>query len=363
MKFNFFGKIIFNATLFVTSFASAKASCQESGWALPISVNAGIGSMQDSKMDLRARKMTSASLEALPGYHFGAWMIGTHLDIRRQGQITSLHRAGGTNLKGMGYLLGLGVRYDVSNRFFTQTSTDFFGQYYFYRQNSSSKDVRLKSPLGIRIKSGYAFFEEIPNLTFDFDLHYLTYKKIQISEDEFEAATRQWMISVGLTYQIATATPSSVAKSVNTVPVMEAKTSLQNQDVNKPKEANPPNDSLVFKLSGNVFDFRSADLKPEAKAQLEDAAAIIVDKLAKDPSLVVRVEGHTDAIGNAARNQTLSLNRAISVKRILVGSGVAESRISIEGFGSSKPIADNNSEEGRAQNRRVDIHLEAETGE
>ncbi len=319
--------------------------------------------MQDSKMDLRARKMTSASVEALPGSHLGAWMIGMHLDMRRQGQLTSLDRAGGTNLQGMGYLLGLGVRYDVSNRFFTQTSTDFFGQYYFYRQNSSSKDVRLKSPLGVRIKSGYAFFEEIPNLTFDFDLHYLTYKKIQILEDEFEAATKQWMISVGLTYQIVTDTPRSIAKSVNNMPVRDANTFSQNQDVNKSKEANPPKESLVFKLSGNVFDFKSADLKPEAKAQLENAAAMIADKLTKDPSLRIRVEGHTDAVGNAARNQTLSLNRAISVKRILVGSGVAESRISTEGFGSSRPIADNNSEEGRAQNRRVDIHLEAETGQ
>src|SRR5690606_36849397 len=110
-----------------------------------------------------------------------------------------LESASGTNLKGQGYLIGPGVRSDYSGGLFAQASVDLFGQYVFDKQTSSGEDDRLKSPLGIRIKSGYAFIKKIPNLTFDLDLHYLTFKKIKISQVDTEAATNQLMVLVGVT--------------------------------------------------------------------------------------------------------------------------------------------------------------------
>lgn len=298
--------------------------------------------MKDSDLSLKSRTMNSLSLEALPSYRLGKWMLGLHLDYRWQNQISSLDSAGGTNLKGHGYLVGLGARSDFSDRFFAQASVDLFGQYVFDKPTLAGEDDRLKSPLGIRIKSGYAFIEKIPNLTFDIDLQYLTFRKIEISQVNSEAATIQLMASVGVTYQFGKDTP--LPSSEPTTPTEEVK---------------PIGDSLVLKLSGNSFDFRSSDLKPEAKAQLEKVA----ETIAKNPSVNIRVEGHTDSVGSEKRNERLSRLRAQSVKAFLVEHGVEESRISTKGFGSSKPIADNKTEEGRAQNRRVDIYLDAKTSE
>ena len=317
-------------------FAAARVQAQESKWALPLSASLGIGSMKDSELDLKSRTMNSLSLEALPSYHFGKWMLGPHLDYRWQGQVSSLDSAGGTNLKGHGYLLGLGARSDFSDRFFAQASVDLFGHYVFYKQTVAGEDDQLKSPFGIRIKSGYAFIEKIPNLTFDIDLQYLIFKKIQISQVDSEASTVQLMASVGMTYQFGKG---------NSSPSSDSTTS---------EEVKSLRDSLALKLSGNSFDFRSSDLKPEAKTQLENVA----EAMAKNPSVNIRVEGHTDSVGSEKRNERLSRLRALSVKAFLVKHGVAASRISTKGFGSSKPIADNKTEEGRAKNRRVEIHVD-----
>jgi OOP family OmpA-OmpF porin len=70
------------------------------------------------------------------------------------------------------------------------------------------------------------------------------------------------------------------------------------------------------------------------------------------------VEGHTDSIGSDAYNMKLSRQRAEAVKRYLVGHGTAASRITTEGFGKGQPVASNATAEGRAQNRRVEIHVQ-----
>ena len=77
--------------------------------------------------------------------------------------------------------------------------------------------------------------------------------------------------------------------------------------------------------------------------------------LRDNPDLRVTVEGHTDSVGSAAYNQKLSERRAQAVKRYLVRQGIDPSRITTEGYGKSRPIASNETEEGRAKNRRADI--------
>jgi outer membrane protein OmpA-like peptidoglycan-associated protein len=165
----------------------------------------------------------------------------------------------------------------------------------------------------------------------------LTFRKIEISQANSGAATIQLMASVGITYQFGKGTSSPSSESTTT-----------NEEVKSIR------DSLALKLSGNSFDFRSSDLKPEAKAQLEKVA----ETIAKNPSVNIRVEGHTDSVGSEKRNERLSRLRALSVKAFLVEHGVDASRVSTKGFGSSKPIADNKTEEGRAKNRRVEIYAD-----
>ncbi len=79
--------------------------------------------------------------------------------------------------------------------------------------------------------------------------------------------------------------------------------------------------------------------------------------LNENPSFNVEIDGHTDDVGNDEKNQILSENRAASVKAYFVGKGIAESRLTSTGYGETKPLADNKKAAGRAQNRRVSLHL------
>ena len=105
------------------------------------------------------------------------------------------------------------------------------------------------------------------------------------------------------------------------------------------------------RLYGILFDTDKATIKPESRPTLDE----VVSLMGGEPQWQITVEGHTDATGAAAHNQTLSEQRAAAVKAYLVSKGVAESRLIAAGFGASRPVADNATELGRAQNRRVEL--------
>ena len=83
----------------------------------------------------------------------------------------------------------------------------------------------------------------------------------------------------------------------------------------------------------------------------------VAEALKESPTLRVEISGHTDNVGVAAQNQTLSQQRAETVKTYLESKGVEAARLSAVGLGSSRPIGDNNTEAGRAQNRRVELRV------
>lgn len=107
----------------------------------------------------------------------------------------------------------------------------------------------------------------------------------------------------------------------------------------------------VIALDGVHFAFDKATLTPKAKTILDGAAAL----LDKNERVVVQVAGHTDSIGTEAYNQGLSDRRANSVKDYLVSKGVRASRLTARGYGESQPVASNDTEAGRAENRRVEL--------
>lgn len=109
--------------------------------------------------------------------------------------------------------------------------------------------------------------------------------------------------------------------------------------------------SKLFTLEGVNFAFDSAKLRPEAEQQLQQA----VRKLRDNRSANVDVIGHTDSIGPASYNEDLSLRRAQSVVDYLTNNGVDASRLTASGRGENDPVASNDTKEGRAQNRRVDL--------
>jgi outer membrane protein OmpA-like peptidoglycan-associated protein len=110
---------------------------------------------------------------------------------------------------------------------------------------------------------------------------------------------------------------------------------------------------MVITLSGGVlFASAKAELLPAAQVKLNSVADALMQQ---DPDSKMVVEGHTDSQGGDTYNQDLSQRRAQTVRDYLVSRGVASDRVTSQGFGSSRSVADNKSAEGRANNRRVEI--------
>lgn len=106
-------------------------------------------------------------------------------------------------------------------------------------------------------------------------------------------------------------------------------------------------------LSGVNFETGSDKIKAGSYSVLDSAADIL-----KARSRVrVEIQGHTDSVGNDAANQALSEKRAMSVKNYLVGKGVSVSQLETKGLGETTPVADNNTAEGRASNRRIEFKV------
>ncbi len=115
-------------------------------------------------------------------------------------------------------------------------------------------------------------------------------------------------------------------------------------------------EGLIVKFdSGLLFDFDKSDLKAEARNNIAKLAA----SMKNNPETNILVIGHTDSKGADSYNYTLSERRAQAVKNYAVSNGVAASRINIIGKGETEPIADNSTDYGRAQNRRVEIAIVA----
>ena len=110
-----------------------------------------------------------------------------------------------------------------------------------------------------------------------------------------------------------------------------------------------PGDALV--LQNIQFEFNSSALTADSQAGIQ----MLVEFLRRNPELKVELAGHTDNVGNEAYNQKLSSSRAESVRKALVENGIEENRLTAKGFGASKPLAPNDSDENRAMNRRTEM--------
>jgi OOP family OmpA-OmpF porin len=125
-----------------------------------------------------------------------------------------------------------------------------------------------------------------------------------------------------------------------------------------PRPATPPpppapvSEKVTFAADA-FFDFDKSVLKPEGQAKLSD----LVDKTKGVNLEVIIAVGHTDAVGNDAYNQKLSISRAEAVKAYLVSKGIEKNRVYTEGKGEKSPVADNKTREGRAKNRRVEVEV------
>lgn len=116
------------------------------------------------------------------------------------------------------------------------------------------------------------------------------------------------------------------------------------------------NGNIDLVMPGNItFAFDSASLNPSFRPTLDKLAATMNEYNQN----TVTIAGHTDSVGNPSYNMNLSRDRANSVRNYLVSRGVASNRINVVAYGQTRPIADNNSDYGRQQNRRVELTVNA----
>jgi len=111
------------------------------------------------------------------------------------------------------------------------------------------------------------------------------------------------------------------------------------------------NASIVLK---NIFfDVNKAELNPESQVELDK----LIQLLTENPTLKIEISGYTDNVGKPVDNLTLSNNRAKAVVNYLVSKNITAARLTTKGYGETKPIADNNTEDGRAMNRRTEMKV------
>lgn len=170
--------------------------------------------------------------------------------------------------------------------------------------------------------------------------------------------------------QLAYLTNQRVDVAKQTIVLRNAENELKNASAQRAKALLDARDAQIRKLQNSLnakqtergtlvtfgdvlFDFNKAELKSSALPNVTELARF----LQENPERQVIVEGYTDSVGSASYNQGLSERRAESVRRALVRAGVAPTRIVAQGYGKEYPVADNSSDSGRAQNRRVEVTI------
>jgi outer membrane protein OmpA-like peptidoglycan-associated protein len=128
------------------------------------------------------------------------------------------------------------------------------------------------------------------------------------------------------------------------------------QQLNMVLETRETARGLIVNISDVLFDFNKFTLKPGAREKMAKVSGILLAY----PGLKIQVEGHTDSIGSDEYNQRLSEQRAESVRDYLTAQGVPSQSVTAVGFGKSRPVASNDSDAGRQQNRRVELVVSGE---
>ena len=110
----------------------------------------------------------------------------------------------------------------------------------------------------------------------------------------------------------------------------------------------------TFVIKNIYFDFDKTTLTPESNVELDKQAEF----LRENPDINILITGHTDSKGSDSYNMKLSEGRAIAVMNALIERGIAPERLKAEGRGETQPVATNDTEEGRAENRRIEIEIQ-----
>lgn len=136
-----------------------------------------------------------------------------------------------------------------------------------------------------------------------------------------------------------------------TLTIIEKAALKQQVELGAEQIAKELNEKGTIALYGILFDTAKTDIKPDSQKMIK----AIADALNSAPQMKVEIAGHTDNVGGADYNQKLSEARAASVQKALIDLGIKAERLAAKGYGNTKPLADNATEDGRAKNRRVQL--------
>ena len=175
-------------------------------------------------------------------------------------------------------------------------------------------------------------------------------KLVVLSESELQTGEFLLCIPSGKKYALSVEKPGYLFYSAHFALEGEA-------GIRKPYLKNvllkPIREGETIVMRNIFFETDSSRLLPESQTELYS----LLDLLSRNPGLKIEISGHTDNSGGETYNQNLSEQRAGEVYHFLTGKGIAAQRLSFIGFGASRPIADNSTSEGRAQNRRTEFRV------
>ena len=230
---------------------------------------------------------------------------------------------------------------------------------------SQAKELVPDQLLGARqaLEAAEAEYDEDENSTRARTLAYIAQRKaliamagagIMAAKKLYEEADREYR---DLLEMVAKTTRGELSKERAARKDVEAKLSAAMKSLEEIGKVKEDARGTVITLSGQVlFKTNAATLLPIAEQQLRKVAEALNEY---DEARKIVIAGHTDSRGSGSSNRRLSLARAESVRAFLVNSGVSPDRVSASGRGEDEPIADNRTAEGRANNRRVEIIVEA----
>jgi peptidoglycan-associated lipoprotein len=224
------------------------------------------------------------------------------------------------------FIYGSGGYYAGTSGRLSQSAPGWFG--------GGGVDYRLSDrfSLGGFVRYEYAFMGPRPK-----DLG-----PLQVPEERFSEDIRWLSYGFSLRYVFTVPEEAPPAAPPPSAPL-----------ASEPAPVLPPPSKRKVVLRSVHFEFDQDRIQPEARPVLDEAYGILRD----EPEIHVRAEGHTDAIGTEEYNLRLGERRARAVRQYLVSKGIAPERIQTVSFGESRPVATNDTPEGRAQNRRVELHV------
>jgi outer membrane protein OmpA-like peptidoglycan-associated protein len=174
---------------------------------------------------------------------------------------------------------------------------------------------------------------------------------IETTKEELESVTQQ--LDDKQTAAAMAHTQQQLATEKQARAEAERRAAVANAELQRIASVKQDERGTVVTLSGAIlFASGKSELLPTAQRKLDEVAQAL---LSGDPESTFVVEGHTDSQGSTEKNRELSLARAEAVRTYLISQEIAADRIKTEGLGEDRPIADNASPEGRANNRRVEI--------